>query len=166
MGSDVIFDNLYLDKCLRSGWYLDIVMLILLGVVSLMFRFDSVVFGLPGSCIWWWMICCHLIFWSITCSMSYWGIFPFWVRFTNFHGVTCSSPLLRIMHLMMDDLMSPEFFSIYHTSMLYWGIFLFWLRVIDFHGATWLFSLTRCAPRRWHVCYLVMISQWSLFGAI
>ena len=62
MGSDVVFDSLYLDRWLRSGWYLDIVMLILLGVVSLMFRFDSVVFGLPGSWVWWWLIWCHLIF--------------------------------------------------------------------------------------------------------
>ena len=77
MRSNVVFDSLYLDRCLRSSWYLDIVMLFLLGVISLMFRSDSVVFGLPGSCVWWWMICCHLILWFITYSMSYWGIFHF-----------------------------------------------------------------------------------------
>ena len=37
MGSNVIFDNPYLDRCLRFGWYLDIIMLLLLGDVSLMF---------------------------------------------------------------------------------------------------------------------------------
>ena len=77
MWSDVVFDNLYLDRCLRSSWYLDIVMFLLLGVAYLMFRSDSTVFGLPGSCVWWWMIWCHLFFWSITYSMSYWGIFRF-----------------------------------------------------------------------------------------
>ena len=62
MGLNVVFDNLYLDRCLRSGWYLDIIMLLLLEVTSLMFRSDSTVFGLPGSWAWWWMIWCHLIF--------------------------------------------------------------------------------------------------------
>ena len=62
MGSDVVFGSLYLDRWLRSGWYLDIVMLLLLGVSSLMCRSNSVVFGLPGSWVWWWLIWCHLIF--------------------------------------------------------------------------------------------------------
>ena len=43
MGSDVIFDNPYLDKCLRFGWYLDVIMLLLLGYASLMFGSNSVV---------------------------------------------------------------------------------------------------------------------------
>ena len=62
MGSDVVFDSLYLDRCLRSGWHLDIVMLLLLGVASLMCRTDSVVFGLLGSWVWLWLTWCHLIF--------------------------------------------------------------------------------------------------------
>ena len=37
-------------------------MLLLLRVVSSMFRSDSAVFGLPRSCPWRWMIWCHLIF--------------------------------------------------------------------------------------------------------
>ena len=51
-----------LDRWLRSGWHLDIVMLLFLGVASLMCRTDSVVFGLPGSWVWWWLTWCHLIF--------------------------------------------------------------------------------------------------------
>ena len=43
MGPDVVFDNPYLDKYLRFGWYLDITMLIFLGDTSLTFRPDSVV---------------------------------------------------------------------------------------------------------------------------
>ena len=66
MRSDVVFDSLCLDRCLRFGWHLDVVMLFLLRDTSLMFRSNSVVFGLPGSCICWWMIWCHLILWSIT----------------------------------------------------------------------------------------------------
>ena len=62
MGSDVVFDNLYLDKCLRFGWCLDIIMLLLLGVASLMCRSDSIVFELPRSRVWWEMIPCHPIF--------------------------------------------------------------------------------------------------------
>ena len=41
MRPDVVFYNFYLDKCLRSSWYLDIVMLLLLGDTTLMFRFVS-----------------------------------------------------------------------------------------------------------------------------
>ena len=37
MGSYVIFDNPYLDRCLRFGWYLDIIMLLLMGDTFLMF---------------------------------------------------------------------------------------------------------------------------------
>ena len=43
MGSDVAFDSPYLDRYLRFGWYLDIIMLLLLGDASLMFGPDSVV---------------------------------------------------------------------------------------------------------------------------
>ena len=139
MGSDVFFDSLYLDRCLRSGRYLDIVMLLLLGVASLMFRSDSVVFGLSGSCVWWWMIWCHLIFWSITHSTLYWDMFPSWMRFTDLDGVAHLSPHLRDVRR-GDDLFAifitiPQwslcraiqpgpFWPIVH-SMPYWGIFLF-----------------------------------------
>ena len=51
-----------LGQVMRSGWHLDIVMLLLLGVASLMCRSNSVVFELPGSWVWWWLIWCHLIF--------------------------------------------------------------------------------------------------------
>ena len=64
MGSDVVFDSLYLDRWLRSGWHLDIIMLLLLGIASLMCRTDSVVFGLPGSWVWRWLTWCHLVFGS------------------------------------------------------------------------------------------------------
>ena len=43
MGSDVVFDSPYLDRYLRFGWYLDIIMLLLLGDTSLTFGLDSVV---------------------------------------------------------------------------------------------------------------------------
>ena len=62
--------------------------------------------------------------------------------------------------------MSPDFFSIYHTSMPYWGIFPFQLRVIDLHGATWSLPLTGCTVRQGTVRYFIMIPQWSLFWAI
>ena len=43
MESNVVFDNPYLDRCLRFGWYLDIIMLFLLGNTSLTFRPNPVV---------------------------------------------------------------------------------------------------------------------------
>ena len=43
MGSDVVFDSPYLDMYLRLGWYLDIIILLLLGEPSLMFGPNSVV---------------------------------------------------------------------------------------------------------------------------
>ena len=46
--------------------------------------------------------------------------------------------------------------------MPYWGIFPFQLRFIDLHGVAWSFPLTRYTSRRWPVCYLTMIPQWSL----
>ena len=42
MRSDVVFDSPYLDRCLRFGWYLDIIMLLLLRDASLTFEPDSV----------------------------------------------------------------------------------------------------------------------------
>ena len=42
MRLDVIFDSPYLDKCLRFGRYLDVIMLLLLENTSLMFGFDLV----------------------------------------------------------------------------------------------------------------------------
>ena len=95
MRSDVVFDSLYLDRCLRSGWYLDIIMLLLLGVVYLMFRSDSAVFGLPGSCTWWWMIWCHLIFLIYHIFDVILGHIPFRARSIDLQGVACLSPLAR-----------------------------------------------------------------------
>ena len=43
MRSDVVFDSPYLDRYLRFGWYLDIIMLLLLGDASLKFGPDLVV---------------------------------------------------------------------------------------------------------------------------
>ena len=43
MESDVVFDNPYLDRYLGFGWYLDIIMLLFLGNVSLMFGPNLVV---------------------------------------------------------------------------------------------------------------------------
>ena len=42
MGSDVVFDNPYLDRCLRFSWYLDTIMLLLLGDAFVMFGPDLV----------------------------------------------------------------------------------------------------------------------------
>ena len=86
MGSDIVFYGFYLDKCLRFGWHLDIVMFFLLGDTSLMFKFVSAMFGLRGSRVWWEMISCHLFFWLVAHPMSYWGIFPFRMRFADFQG--------------------------------------------------------------------------------
>ena len=66
---------------------------------------------------------------------------------------------------MMDDFMSPNFRPTIYL-MPYRSIFPFRLTVIDLHGVAWLSPLTGCLPRRWRVRYLVMIPQWSLFGAI
>ena len=130
MGSDVIFDNLYLDRCLRSGWYLDVVMLLLLGVASLMFRSDSVVFGLPGSCVWWWMIWWHLIFWlsHIRCHTRAYS-----VSGEDLHRVARSSPLARctlrwwfICYFYDDPSVEPRptFLDIWLLScFLFWDMF-------------------------------------------
>ena len=66
---------------------------------------------------------------------------------------------------MMDDFMSPNFRPTIYL-MPYRSIFPFRLTVIDLQGVAWLSPLTGCLPRRWRVRYLVMIPQWSLFGAI
>ena len=42
MGSNVVFDNPYLDRCLRFSWYLDTIMLLLLGDAFVMFGPDLV----------------------------------------------------------------------------------------------------------------------------
>ena len=96
MGSNVVFDSPHLDRCLRFGQYLDVIMPFLLGDSSSMFRFVfNCGFGLLGSHIWWWTIWWYLILWSITHLMPYWGMFPFWLTFIDLHGVTCLSPLTR-----------------------------------------------------------------------
>ena len=97
MGADVVFDSLILDRCLRSGWHLDVVMLLLLGVASLMCKTDSVVFRLPGSCIWRGMIWWHLpFFWSVTYSMPYWSTFPFQIWFYRSSRVCTLIPIREI----------------------------------------------------------------------
>ena len=42
MGLDVVFESPYLNRYLRFGWYLDIIMLIIIGDILLMFGSDSV----------------------------------------------------------------------------------------------------------------------------
>ena len=54
-------------------------------------------YGWLGLHIWWWMIQCCLIFQSTIHLMPYWGIFPFQLRFIDFHEVTWSSSLTRCM---------------------------------------------------------------------
>ena len=51
MELDVVFNSPYLDKCLRFGWYLDIIMLPLLGDTSLTFGPNSVVDVDDWDCI-------------------------------------------------------------------------------------------------------------------
>ena len=85
MVSDVIFDSPYSDKYLRIGWYLDIIMLLLLGDVSLIFGSDSIV---------------DMDDWDYTLMMDYLmsydflpyytsdailGQIPFWLRFVYLH---------------------------------------------------------------------------------
>ncbi|RVW75364.1 hypothetical protein CK203_052953 [Vitis vinifera] len=64
-------------------------------------------FGLPGLRI------CHLIFSIYYTFDVILGHIPFQLRFVDFHGVVCSSPLMRITHLMIDDLVLLDFL-IYH----------------------------------------------------
>ena len=85
MGSNVVFDSLYLDRCLRSGWHLDIAMLLLLGVASLMCRTDSVVFGLPGSWVRRWIDLVSHDFWPIVPLVPHCGISHFVWRFMDPH---------------------------------------------------------------------------------
>ena len=95
MGSYIVFYNFYLDRCLRSCWYLDIVTLLLLGDAFLMIRFFSVVFRLPGSRVWWGMIRCHLFFFTCHTSNVILGHIPFRMTFTDLHWVAQSSLLVR-----------------------------------------------------------------------
>ena len=54
MRSDVIFDSLYLGRCLRFDWYLDVIMFSLLGEVFFMFRSDlDVTLGHTPSLLRW-----------------------------------------------------------------------------------------------------------------
>ena len=57
-------------------------------------------------------------------------------------------------------------FSTHHTFDVILGHILFRMWFIDLHGVAQSYPFTRYTPRRWHVCYLIMIPQWSLFGAI
>ena len=77
MRSDVVFDSPYLDRCLRFGWYLDIIMLLLLRDISLMFGADLVMDLDDWDCtfddgwsdvVWFFLSTKHL--------MPYCGIFP------------------------------------------------------------------------------------------
>ena len=77
MGSDVVFDSPYLDRYLRFGWYLDIIMLLLQGDSLLMFGFDSTVDLDYQDCTFdngWFHVTWFPIYHT---SMPYWGIFHF-----------------------------------------------------------------------------------------
>ena len=82
----------------HTFWHLNVIMLLLLGDTSLMFRPDSTVdiddwdytFNDGWSDVFW-------FFRSTTHLMPYWGIFPFRLRFIDLHGVAWSSPLTRCM---------------------------------------------------------------------
>ena len=98
MRSDVVFDSPYLDRYLRFGWYLDIIMLFLLGDASLMFGPDSVV-GLDYRDHtfddgWFEVICFFLNYHTSGVIL---GHIPFWMRFTDLHRVARLSPLTRYM---------------------------------------------------------------------
>ena len=89
-------------------------MLILLGDTSLMFRFVSTVFGLPGSRVWWWMIRCHFVFLICHTYDAILGYIPFRMTFMDLHGVTWSFLLVRcaprrwpIRHSYDDSLVKP-----------------------------------------------------------
>ncbi|RVW22408.1 hypothetical protein CK203_096072 [Vitis vinifera] len=64
------------------------------------------------------------------------------VEIRRFHGVACSSSLTRITHLMMDDLMSPDFL-IYYTFDAILGHISLRLRFVDFHRVACSSPLTR-----------------------
>ena len=104
----------YLDGCLRFGWYLDDIMLLLQGDAALMFGFILVV-GLDD--------------WD--CMFDDWWFGVAW------------------------------FFLIYHPFNAILGHIPFRMRFTDIHGVAYLSPLTRYTPRRWPVCYLIIISQWS-----
>ena len=58
---------------------------LLLGDTSRMFRSVSTMFGLPGSCVWWGMIRCHLFFLICRTSDAILGHIPFQVMFMDLH---------------------------------------------------------------------------------
>ena len=67
-----------------------------------------------------------------------------------------------------DDGWSDVVWFFWFTTHLmpYWGIFPFWLIFVDLHGVACSSPLTKYTPRRWPICYLIMISQGSLSWAI
>ena len=80
----------------HTFWYLDAIMLLLLGDASMMFGPDSIVDMDDWDCtfddgwsniVWFFLSTIHL--------MPYWGIFSFWFRFIDLHGVAWSSPLTK-----------------------------------------------------------------------
>ena len=84
----------------------------------------------------------YFFFWDT----SFWFVGPMQLR----------AWLTRITHLMMDDLMSPDFL-ICHTSDSILGHIPFPLRFIDLYGVACSSPLMRYTLRWWHVCYLIMI---------
>ena len=89
MGSGVVFDNLYLDRCLRSSWCLEVIMLLLLGDTILRISFVPTMFGLPGSWVCRWMIWCHLIF----------LIYPFWCHTGAYFRSGWDFPIFTELHV-------------------------------------------------------------------
>ncbi|RVW13093.1 hypothetical protein CK203_111242 [Vitis vinifera] len=84
-------------------------------------------------------VLCHLVT-DLSCiRCPYWGIFPFQMRFTDFHrGYMCDDRrdlwfFTDVACSMIDDFMPPDFRPIMHM-MPYWGIFPFRLRFTDLHG--------------------------------
>ena len=53
------------------------------------------------------------------------GHIPFRLRFVDFHGVACLSLLTRITHLMIDDLVLPDFSDLPHIRCHTRAYFLF-----------------------------------------
>ncbi|WJZ89509.1 hypothetical protein VitviT2T_008726 [Vitis vinifera] len=127
--SDVVFDSLYLDRCLRSGWHLDIVMLLLLRVASLMCRTDSFVFGLPGSALEihparsalldTWMPSC-LSIWEV--HLGHMCTIQLWIWTTSVRCATIDD----LMTFVLRTCRAPDA----HTG----AYFLFWMRFTDLHG--------------------------------
>ena len=164
MGLDVVFDSLCLDRCLRSGFHLDIVMLLLLGDVFLMVKFVSVRVWITGIT--------HLtrddlmtpdLLCSVTYSMPYWSIFPFQIWFYRSSRVCMLIPIhdigveMMVWSLFYDD---PSVEPLRGHSarptihlMPHWGIFPFRRRFGNLHRVTWSFPLTEYVPRLRFVRY-------------